>query len=351
VEQVLSGFFQLSRPPLALSLHAIRPAPRIIDHRLSPAVWPLHLIFTSILPIERFWPHTFLTPSRGSGVAFSHSWEDDSWYIPSTLPMLSGPLELTSIKGFFSATRRLLDLPNRLHFRKIAVARVSGADVNLYAFSGHDTRTGPWPRSALEKWQIRSAPDSRQVHGRGPMYHDHIVHPPPEILNRIVDYLHMRRTDCAHLLQIMGSPDAKSPLHSHPVSRPKTTHRTVEGYLPGPVQLSLTIHALSPSAAFRHVVYSRVNAFRWDDSRVSFVQPCGLSPNFMPFHLIHSELHLTPEASNSICSFSLLEGLGWVMLPRKIDTNGWDILFSLPKLTRSPRVVGERHQLFPALAV
>ena len=44
------------------------------------------------------------------------------WNAPSISPKLTGSLELSAIGGFHSATRRLLDFPNGLHFAKITVA-------------------------------------------------------------------------------------------------------------------------------------------------------------------------------------------------------------------------------------
>jgi hypothetical protein len=51
-------------------------------------------------------------------VSFSLS---DTWNTPSTSPKLTGSLSLRSIRGIHSAARRLLDLPNGLHFVKLTV--------------------------------------------------------------------------------------------------------------------------------------------------------------------------------------------------------------------------------------
>lgn len=52
------------------------------------------------------------------GLKFSDS-DDDCTYWPSTAPPLTGALELYLTDGMEPVTRRLLELPNGVHFQKL----------------------------------------------------------------------------------------------------------------------------------------------------------------------------------------------------------------------------------------
>jgi hypothetical protein len=63
-------------------------------------------------------------------VALSPGSDADGWTTPSTSPKLTGSLDLRLIGEIRSATRRLLDLPGGLHFKKITLSCIN-EDVEL----------------------------------------------------------------------------------------------------------------------------------------------------------------------------------------------------------------------------
>jgi hypothetical protein len=86
-------------------------------HGLSPTLRSLHLTYTSpeVLDLVCSFPLledlALISPGHGSG----------AWKIPPTSPKLTGSLNLSARGGIRPAARRLLSLPNGLHFTKISV--------------------------------------------------------------------------------------------------------------------------------------------------------------------------------------------------------------------------------------
>jgi len=106
------------------------------------------------------------------------------------------------------------------------------------------TRTGDKKIGCGSRTERRgvSGTPKRAPNRRGPSRD--VAHlPPPPTRSTYRTQSMLRR------VQIMGSPDAKTPLRPHRVPRPNITHRTVEERLSGPTQL--TTHALSPFVAFQ----------------------------------------------------------------------------------------------------
>jgi hypothetical protein len=87
-------------------------------HGLSPTLRSLNLIYTSpgVLDLICSFPLLedlgLVSPSQGSHV----------WNTPLTSPKLTGSLDLSMLGGIHPVARRLLSLPNGLHFTKITAA-------------------------------------------------------------------------------------------------------------------------------------------------------------------------------------------------------------------------------------
>jgi len=99
-------------------------------HGISPAVRSLHLESTLAPPSEIFsLMCSFPLLEDFVLVAFGPEDEADEWTAPSTSPRFTGTLGLSGMVGGVGPTaRRLLDLPNGLHFTKIVLACVDEAD-------------------------------------------------------------------------------------------------------------------------------------------------------------------------------------------------------------------------------
>ena len=132
--------------------HKITLAP---FHGLSPALRSLRLIATPmevldlICSFPLFEDLALIALSQGG----------DVWNTPSTSPKLTGSLELRAIGGIRSAARRLLNLPNGLHFTEITVAcldedvesttqLVSRCSGNLESFSVYYHNPGALPSAS-----------------------------------------------------------------------------------------------------------------------------------------------------------------------------------------------------------
>jgi len=91
-------------------------------HGLSPVITSLHLTVTSLPNLEIFGLVCSL-PLLEDLSLFSLDFQraDESWSTPLSSPRFTGSLELRVLGGIQSATRLLLDLPDGLHFTRIAV--------------------------------------------------------------------------------------------------------------------------------------------------------------------------------------------------------------------------------------
>jgi len=100
-------------------------------HGLWPALRSLRLGFDSIPPSKVF---DFMCsfPLLEDLMLFhiGHENTSDIWITPSTSPKLTGSLDLGAMWGIWPTARRLLDLPNGLHFTRIALVCVHGADLD-----------------------------------------------------------------------------------------------------------------------------------------------------------------------------------------------------------------------------
>ena len=94
----------------------------------SSVLRSLHLSFTSLPDSEVFGLICSLPLLEDLALVSRSRRRGGGWNTPSTSPKLTGSLELRMVEGIHSATYRLLDLPNGLHFTKIAVAWVSKED-------------------------------------------------------------------------------------------------------------------------------------------------------------------------------------------------------------------------------
>jgi hypothetical protein len=132
--------------------HKISLAP---FHGLSPALRSLRLIATPMEVLDLICSFPLLEDLA----LFAPSQRDDVWNTPSTSPKLTGSLELRNIGGIRSAARRLLDLPNGLHFTEITIAchnedvesitkLVSRCSGNLESFSVYYRNPGALPSTS-----------------------------------------------------------------------------------------------------------------------------------------------------------------------------------------------------------
>ena len=96
----------------------------------SSVLRSLHLTFTS-LPDSKIFDFVCSFPILEDLTLVSRDrrQSDTRWDPPSTSPRLTGALELRLVEGIQSTTDKLLDLPNGLHFTKIAVPWVSEGDI------------------------------------------------------------------------------------------------------------------------------------------------------------------------------------------------------------------------------
>jgi len=96
---------------------------------LWPALKSLHLDYASI-PLSEVFGLVCSFPLLEDLALFrvDHKNISDRWNTPSTSPKLTGSLNLRAIWGIWSTARRLLDLPNGLHFTKIVLGCVHEAD-------------------------------------------------------------------------------------------------------------------------------------------------------------------------------------------------------------------------------
>ena len=98
-------------------------------HGIWPALKSLRLGFDSIPPSEIF---NFMcsSPLLEDLMLFhiGHENTSDIWITPSTSPKLTGSLDLGAMWGIWPTARRLLDLPDGLHFTRISLMCVHGAD-------------------------------------------------------------------------------------------------------------------------------------------------------------------------------------------------------------------------------
>ena len=142
-------------------------------HGLWPALRSLRLGFDSIPPSEVF---NFMCslPLLENLTLFhvGHESTSDIWITPSTSPKLTGSLDLGAMWGIWPTARRLLDLPNGLHFTRIALMCIHGADYEattdlvsacsdtLEYFSVVCNFPGmhPWPLFLIGPSSIRSVP-------------------------------------------------------------------------------------------------------------------------------------------------------------------------------------------------
>ena len=102
----------------------------LVPLRGFPVLRSLHLTLTSLPDSEIFGLVCSLPLLEDLAlVSRNRRRANGGWNIPPTSPRLTGSLELRMIEGIGSTTRRLLDLPNGLHFTKIAVPWFSGGDI------------------------------------------------------------------------------------------------------------------------------------------------------------------------------------------------------------------------------
>ena len=87
-------------------------------HGLSPTLTSLYLANTYLEALGLVCSFPLL---EDLAVSFLDQ-GDDAWNTPSTSPKLTGSLSLRAVGDVYPVARRLLDLPNGLHFTKIAVA-------------------------------------------------------------------------------------------------------------------------------------------------------------------------------------------------------------------------------------
>ena len=104
-------------------------------HGLSPTIRSLCL-YSSFIPSSETLDLVCSFPLIEDFTFISYDRENEpkEWTAPLTSPKLTGSLKLESVVGGIglgSAVRRLLDLPNGLHFRKIVLVRVWDADPGL----------------------------------------------------------------------------------------------------------------------------------------------------------------------------------------------------------------------------
>ena len=88
-------------------------------HGLSPTVRSLHLSSTTTESFNLVCSFPLLEDL--SFVFFGSKSEPDRWNVPLRSPKLTGSLDLRTPMGTRSVARRLLDLPDGLHFTKITV--------------------------------------------------------------------------------------------------------------------------------------------------------------------------------------------------------------------------------------
>ena len=101
-------------------------------HGLSPAVRSLHLESASGLSSEVNLMCSFPLLEDFAFIVFDHGNDADEWTTPSTSPRLTGSLTLSGAEEEIGPTaRRLLDLPNGLHFTKIVLVWVTDVDPRL----------------------------------------------------------------------------------------------------------------------------------------------------------------------------------------------------------------------------
>jgi len=102
-------------------------------HGLSPVLRSLQLIFTALPDSEIFGLICSLPLLEDLKLlSTGNEHRDGRWTTPSTSPRLTGSLELfIASEEIQPTTRRLLDLPNGLHFTKLIMAWFSEQDVTL----------------------------------------------------------------------------------------------------------------------------------------------------------------------------------------------------------------------------
>jgi len=101
-------------------------SPLIPFHRLSPTVRSLSLACTSFEVFDLICSFPLL---EDLGLILLTAGSAGGWTAPLTSPKFTGSLELmTRAGGIRPAVRRLLDLPNGLHFAKIRVSCLNEED-------------------------------------------------------------------------------------------------------------------------------------------------------------------------------------------------------------------------------
>jgi len=100
-------------------------------HGLFPILNSLYLSFISLPDSEIFsLICSFPLLEDLTLVSLGRGHRDEQWNAPPTSPRFNGTLKVETVfEGVRSITHRLLDLPNGIHFTKIAVSWLSGEDV------------------------------------------------------------------------------------------------------------------------------------------------------------------------------------------------------------------------------
>jgi hypothetical protein len=144
------GFFDSEDPRVSL----------VPFHGLSPTLRSLYLVNTSMEVLDLICSFPLLEDLELASLRHG----SDTWNTPSTSPKLTGSLSLTPLKGIRPIVRRLMGLPNGLHFTKIMIAGIDEDDGSttdlvlscsdtLESLSVYCSALGPFPFS-LREWSI-----------------------------------------------------------------------------------------------------------------------------------------------------------------------------------------------------
>ncbi|KAF9647357.1 hypothetical protein BDM02DRAFT_2704363 [Thelephora ganbajun] len=119
---------------VCLKVHAGLPCNQAVSlvplHGFSPIIRSLHLICTTLQNSEVFGLIcSFPLLEDLALISRARRRRDEVWNAPLTSPKLTGSLDLHMGEGIRLVTRRLLDLPNGLHFTRIVVPLVYQEDV------------------------------------------------------------------------------------------------------------------------------------------------------------------------------------------------------------------------------
>jgi hypothetical protein len=110
-------------------------------------------------------------------------------------------------------------------------------------------------------------------------------------------------------------------------------HHTRSLSILGPLAIAPTrMGAHTWIRSFRHVVKLTVDTREWRGTFGSLVQLHGFSSALKSLHIIHSSIHLS-QAIDLVCSFPLLEDLGFHFTRCPPYTEGWNAPSTSPKLT------------------